>query len=151
MYSNVKYTSRVPLIFSQLRQANMTFLILSSSLSFANTKLKNYTVFTSNLHNKQGLYFFLLLVRGACQPRLASYGSKHALQSLSNMPFPTYYTHNSKTKGCITTLYLLNNRSTIRDIYSLGQSCMHDTICKIWIQTCTTTASRYDFCAYLHM
>ena len=52
--------------------------------------------------------------------------------------FVCTYMHNPKTKGCIRVFYLTNNRSTVRDIYLLGQRCMRDTISELWIQTCIT-------------
>ena len=63
--------------------------------------------------------------------------------------FPTYhfvckYKHNLKTKGHIRMFYLLNDCSTIKDIYSLGQSCMWDTIDELWIKTCIPTIFLYN-------
>ena len=49
------------------------------------------------------------------------------------------YTHDSKTKGHIRTFYLSNNFSSIGDTCHLGQSCVRDTIVKLWIQTCIAT------------
>ena len=55
-------------------------------------------------------------VRAACKVQLASYGSKHALWSLSDTPFVCTYTHNLKTTGHIWMFWILNDCSTIGDI-----------------------------------
>ena len=78
---------------------------------------------------------FLFLVRTACELRSTNSGPKHASRWLFYMPFLCNYTHNSKTKGGIRTFYLLNDCFTIEHIYSLGYSCMRDTVSKLWIQT----------------
>ena len=54
------------------------------------------------------------------------------------------YTHNSKTKGHVRTLYLRNDCSIIRDIYFLGWSYMQDTISKLWIQARIASSFQYD-------
>ena len=61
--------------------------------------------------------------------------------------FVCNYIHNLKTEGRIKTFYLSNDCSTIRDIYSLGYSCMHNTMGELWIQTHITTTFWYILCA----
>ena len=55
-----------------------------------------------------------------------------------------HYMHNSKTKARIRLFYLSNDCSTIRDIYSLGYSCIWINISKLWVQTRITNTFQYD-------
>ena len=57
--------------------------------------------------------------------------------------FVCNYMHNSKTKGYIRMFCLSNGCSTLRDIYSFGQSCMQNTIGELWIQTHIVTTFPY--------
>ena len=63
--------------------------------------------------------------------------------------FVCNYTHNSKSKGRIATFYLANDCSTIVDIYSLGQSCIRDTIGELWIQIPIAANFGYDILGVL--
>ena len=92
---------------------------------------------------------FLFLVRAACYVRSMSYGPKHMLQWFSICHFVHNYTHNFKTKGCIRTFYLWKDCSTIKDIYSLGMSCMQVTISELWIPICMATTFLYDILCVL--
>ena len=46
----------------------------------------------------------IFYVRAGCEIQLASYGSKHALQTLSGNPFVCTYKHNLKTTGHTCTV-----------------------------------------------
>ena len=94
---------------------------------------------------------FLLLVIAACElhVRWMSYGAKHLSQCFPIRHFVCNYMHNSKTKGCVRMFYLLNNCSTIGDIYSLGYSYMRDTIDELWIQTHIATIFHSDILCIL--
>ena len=46
-----------------------------------------------------------------------SYGSKYALQPLSNMTLVCTYRHNLKITGCMLTLYIVNDCSTIENVF----------------------------------
>ena len=61
---------------------------------------------------------FIFSARARCKIRIVSYGSKHALQSLSDEPFVGPYTQNLKTSGHIWTLSISNNcyMYNVRDI-----------------------------------
>ena len=87
---------------------------------------------------------FLFLVRAACKLRLASYGPKHTSQWFSFMPFVHNYTYNSKTNGRIKMFYLLNDCSTVEDIYSLSYSYMQDMISELWHQICIAITFQHD-------
>ena len=54
-------------------------------------------------------------VRAVCEIRLVRYGSKHALQSLSDMLFACTFMHNLKTTGRIGTFYISNDCSSIEE------------------------------------
>ena len=58
--------------------------------------------------------------------------------------FVCNYKPNLKTKGHIRMFYLSNDCSTIGDIYSLGQSCIWDTIDELWIKTRIPTIFLYN-------
>ena len=64
-------------------------------------------------------------VRAVYEIRLASYGSKHALQPRSDTPFVHTYAHNLKTTGCIWMLYISNDCHTIRHIQFLVPNTRH--------------------------
>ena len=157
-YSNVKYTTRVPLILSQSRKSNMKISILSFFSLRRNTKTvwrirmiwtpNNYStirdflflgesyiqakiselwpqtyiaasfwhtilwVLTHITWKLQGVQrcsthwttallskMFTVWVKAGCEIWLASYGSKHVLQSLSSTPFVHPSMHNLKTTG----------------------------------------------------
>ena len=61
----------------------------------------------------------IILVRAVCEIQSASYGFKHASKQLCGMSFVRTYTLNLKTTGCMWTFYILNDCSTIADIYFL--------------------------------
>ena len=63
--------------------------------------------------------------------------------------FVCNYMHKLKTECHIRIFYLSNDCFTIRDIYSLGWSCMWVTIGKLWIQTRIATTFRYDILCVL--
>ena len=52
--------------------------------------------------------------------------------------FVRTYTRNLKTTGHTQTLYILNDCSTIRDIYFLCKSWMRDMNGELWLQTLIT-------------
>ena len=95
----------------------------------------------------------IFCVRPGCEIQLASYGSKHALQSLFSKSFVHTCTHNFKTTVHIWTFCIPNNFSTIEDIPCVVWSCMRDMTKKLWPQThighslikswCVCTASSY--------
>ena len=119
----------------------------SSILSFLSWITQNYRVYANILHIKWLLYYprcsfsgygrstylywrstyqttallselSILWVRAAYNLWLLSYGSKHTLQSLSNMSFVHIFMHNLKTTGRIWMFdcHISNNYFTIRDI-----------------------------------
>ena len=57
-----------------------------------------------------------ICVRAEREMQLASYGSKHASQSLSNKPFVCTYTHKSTIIGHMWTLCMSNDCCTIKNI-----------------------------------
>ena len=90
---------------------------------------------------------FLFLVRGACELRLASYGSKHMTQTCSYISFCAYsctYTDSLKTKGHIRPLYLLNCLMSWLDLYArYNQQVMApNTHCSLFLISCLCAISR---------
>ena len=123
--SNLKYTTKAPLILLTVNQIEREISIFFFPFflpfpSCITKKLCGISKRSAHQTNALLLENLLFLVGAACELRLASYGSKHVLQSLSHMPFCVYLQAHSKTKGFIKTFYLSNNCSTIGDIYSLG-------------------------------
>ena len=55
-----------------------------------------WCIWTIHIPNNYSAISYPFTHRTACELRLASYGSKHALQSLSNSPFVCTYIHNLK-------------------------------------------------------
>ena len=86
---------------------------------------------TTAIHSEISIFW----VRAVCEIWSASYGSKHASQPLPIRNFVRIYTHNLKTRGRIWAFYILNDYSTMGDIYYLGQTWMWDTTGELWLQT----------------
>ena len=93
-HSNVKYTPRVSLILHSAEKIKHEILdfatVLSSFLSFpSHITQKLCDVYEQSARQITALLseMFLLLVRPEWELRLASYGSRHAVQSLSYTPF----------------------------------------------------------------
>ena len=63
---------------------------------------------------------FLFVVRAACELRSASFDPKHACSGFPVCRFVRNYMHNLVAKGGIKALYLTNDCSNIKDIYSFG-------------------------------
>ena len=128
-YSNTKYALRVPLIritVEKIVHENFDFvrLLLSSFFFFFPScrTQKVYDVYERSVHQTTALIpeSILFLVRATCERRSVSYAPNYTSPTLFSIcmhHFVRTYTHNSKTKGRIRTLYVSNDCSTIGDIY----------------------------------
>ena len=66
----------------------------------------------------------VLRVRVVCETWFVKYGSKHALQPLSDTKhFVHTYTRNLKSTGCIWMFYMSNDCFTIGDKWSVRAGC----------------------------
>ena len=92
---------------------------------------------------------FYLGGRAVCKLRLASYGSKHTSQSLSETLFCAYLTHNSKTTGHIRTfyMYLSDDCSTVGRMYFVVRA-----VCEIWAMSYGSnhTLQRFPLQHFVH-
>ena len=93
---------------------------------------------------------FLFWVRAACELRLATYGSKHPLQSLSDMSCCAYLHVQLKNYRLYMDILHINNWSTIGDIPFLVWSCIQANVGKLWFQKCIAVSFWYAICVYLH-
>ena len=119
------YTSQLYLIVCEVQ-------LESCGSKYASQPLSNSTLCLLTLITRQlqivyecSIYWMTALLlkmsifcgRTGCKIQLVSYGSKHALPSLSNKPFTVRtHMHNLKTTGRIRTFCILNNCSTVEDI-----------------------------------
>ena len=78
------------------------------------------------------------------QTKICKLWSQTCVSGFSIRNFVHNYTCNLKTIGHISMFYLSHNCFTIEVIYSLGQSCMWDTIGELWTQTHIATTFQYN-------
>ena len=93
-------------------QTRITVCFWTPFCAYLHAELETYRSYqTTALLLKMPIF----CLRAACEIWLASYGSKHTLQPLSNTPIVRTYRHNLKTTSCIQTFYISNNCSTTQD------------------------------------
>ena len=78
---------------------------------------------------------------------MASYASKHALQSLSNKPFVRTYTHKTWNFWSWWMFSISNDCYIVRDILCVDLSCTRDLTGELWLQTCIGS-SLIPHCVY---